>query len=388
MPDRSGSPEEKSSTPVTAGGRLHFIDLARTVAILMMLEGHFVDVTLADAWRGNFLYSVWHHFRGLAAPMFFASTGLVFVFLLTGSPPGTPVMRLTRVKKGLARAAELLGWGYLLQIDLRHLPGYFRDGPDAWFGAFHVLQCIAAGLLILIGIYALHRRIRRIPLEILYLLAVAGLSVLNLFLRSLPEGTYFPPSVPGVLQNPLHGPYSVFPVTPWLIFTLYGAIAGSLVRKFQPTIHRWWLPAVILGLILKSAGSFLDGALIQVASALSGTTVKGDVWLHHRVGEILTLFGILIFVDSRFRLAGTWLVKVGRNTLPIYILHVILLYGGIFGIGLKSWIARALSPWQATFGAILFMGLFVALALAIDEISNRRRKKLRPGGPQPPPEPT
>ncbi len=38
-----------SSVPISAF-RLRFIDMARAVAILVMLEGHFVDVTLAREW--------------------------------------------------------------------------------------------------------------------------------------------------------------------------------------------------------------------------------------------------------------------------------------------------------------------------------------------------
>ena len=64
--------------------RLQFIDAIRAYAILMMLQGHFVDTMLAYRYRDleNALYSTWFFMRGMTAPIFFTITGLVFTFLL------------------------------------------------------------------------------------------------------------------------------------------------------------------------------------------------------------------------------------------------------------------------------------------------------------------
>jgi uncharacterized membrane protein len=109
--------------PIPAAGRLRFIDIARSVAILLMLEGHFVDLTLAEEHRtrGVWLYETWHYIRGMTAPMFFTVTGLVFAYLLTGARE-SGFWQVPRVRKGIRRAGELLFWGYLLQINLRLLP--------------------------------------------------------------------------------------------------------------------------------------------------------------------------------------------------------------------------------------------------------------------------
>src|SRR5688500_1782193 len=121
MSEISAQPAGAEIPTTAAPPRLKFIDLARSVAILMRLQGHFIDVTLAEPYRHNPLHSFWQHFRGLAAPMFFASTGLIFVFLLSGNS-GPSLLALPRVRKGFVRAAELLFWGYLLQFNLLRLP--------------------------------------------------------------------------------------------------------------------------------------------------------------------------------------------------------------------------------------------------------------------------
>ncbi len=58
--------------------RLQFIDAIRAYAILMMLQGHFVDTMLAYRYRDleNALYSTWFFMRGMTAPIFFTVTGL------------------------------------------------------------------------------------------------------------------------------------------------------------------------------------------------------------------------------------------------------------------------------------------------------------------------
>ena len=114
--------------------RLMFIDMARSIAIILMLEGHFVDQTLGSRFRSPdahfvnpdfFWYDCWHIIRGYTSPMFLTMTGLIFVYLLYANK-GEPFFGNERVKKGFKRVAELLFWGYIL------MPKGFqgKDGID------------------------------------------------------------------------------------------------------------------------------------------------------------------------------------------------------------------------------------------------------------------
>jgi uncharacterized membrane protein len=73
-----------SAHSIPSKRRIVFIDALRAYAILMMLQGHFTDTMLAVEYRdpANFLYGLWYFMRGLTAPIFFFSTGLVFIYLL------------------------------------------------------------------------------------------------------------------------------------------------------------------------------------------------------------------------------------------------------------------------------------------------------------------
>jgi uncharacterized membrane protein len=351
---------QATPAPVSAI-RLRFIDMARAVAILLMLEGHFIDVTLAMEWRvpGNPLYGMWLHLRGMAAPMFFTVTGLIFTYLLSGAPePG--FLRVKRVRRGLLRAAELMFWGYLLQVNLRQLPAILR-GHDAWFLSFHVLQCIAAGLLALILVFGIVRKAGPWALAGVYL--ALGLADFLLAMGLANQPGPLPADAPVWLQNPIKAAGSTFPLAPWLGFTFYGAAIGVLLRWHGAGRQRRVkaTPFLAIGLVLSVFGWPLDrftGArLLDLLGHPESPRVLPDAF-HGRIGEILLVLGFLVWIENRFRPSAGWLQTIGRNTFPIYVGHVVVLYGGISGIGLNRWLHHSLNPWQAAAGAVLFCAFF------------------------------
>lgn len=365
-----------SSVPISAF-RLRFIDMARAVAILLMLEGHFVDVTLAEEWRvaGHPAYEIWNYVRGMTAPMFFTVTGLIFAYLLSGAPePG--FWKVNRVRRGLLRAAELMIWGYLLQVNLRKIPADLRGEWDPWLQAFHVLQCIALGLLAMIVIFGLFRRAGPWVLAAAYAAAAWFIFMLAMLLTNATG--WLPTGAPEWLQNSIKGPQSNFPVAPWLGFTFYGAALGVLVRH-RAGLGEGGVSAIGflgIGLVLRLVGWALDPFLGKLALDLTGWTAPPVAlpWmLHARVGEILILLGVLVWIENRFRPGASWFQTIGRNTFPIYVAHVVVLYGGIFGIGLDLWLENSLNPWQAALGALLFCGFFGYCAQWVDPLVLRWR---------------
>src|SRR5262245_11925019 len=92
--------------------RIVFIDLIRAIATFMMVQGHTVDVLLADKYRDNMSlgFSIWLFMRGLTAPIFLFTTGAVFVYLFRSirkSFQDNP-----RVNRGLKRVLQLVVLGY------------------------------------------------------------------------------------------------------------------------------------------------------------------------------------------------------------------------------------------------------------------------------------
>jgi uncharacterized membrane protein len=366
----SPPPISPSDPPLSCGVRLRFIDLARTVAIVMMLEGHFVDLVLAEEFRrpGWLPYDVWNYIRGLTAPLFFTVTGLVFAFLLCRHDGEPGFFGLKRVRRGAWRAVELFFWGYMLQLDARRIPETLAAGGGGWLFAFHVLQCIGAGLLAMITLYGLRRLTRLGPTWAWF--ALAGLAAYfgGIALATVPPDTGFPASAPAWLKNMFKGPHSVFPVLPWLGFTMYGATIGAFLRRHESHVKHPAFPWLFLGtgLVFRFAGWHADEAALRLVAWLGGREPLVAIsWFHLRAGEAFIIIGLLMAWENRRGIRESWILNIGRNTFPIYVIHVIVLYGGVFGIGLKSWLRGALGPGAAALGALAFVAAFAGLAQAI-----------------------
>jgi len=361
-----------ATSPFAPSKRLKFIDMARSVAILLMLEGHFVSATLMERFSTSttLLNVAWNFLRGMAAPLFFTVAGLVFVYLLT-TGKDLPLRQNPRVRKGIKRALALITWGYLLQVSLWKIPHYLHGQFNSWLSAFHVLQAIGVGLFVLIAIFAAQQHCRRLPLALLYLAGAALVLWLHGFLLQLGPGEYFPRHAPVLIQNMLKGPSSAFPLAPWLAFTLGGGAIGALLGSFRAHLAAPWFPLTFL-----AAAGALE-ALAAVARALGAAlpefapAAAGEAWFCARSAQILLTLGLLLAIEQRFVLRNSWFMRIGQYTFPIYILHAIILYGsilggGFLGNGLGDSLKNSLSPAAAALGAILFIAFFVFLIPCID----------------------
>jgi uncharacterized membrane protein len=329
--------------------RLHFIDAMRAFAILMMLQGHFIGLSLKDfnllaslknstGTSGSLLFDGWHFMKGLTAPLFFFITGLVFVFFLLQSHHSEK--QNPRVQKGVIRGFELIFWGYLLQLNLRYIKHTFYNETPFLY-AFHVLQCIGASLLLLIGLYLLYKTVKKVPLSCYFLLA--GISIFG-FCTTLNTLEAFPYKGPQLLQNIFKGPYSIFPMIPWADYVMFGGFFGVLIHTFKKKLNS--IPISI--------------TLLAIALDLKFITYLSEAISHYnKLADVLLVTFIFIQLEGWFSKRWNLFLSVGKKTLFVYLRHSILLYGGIVGFGLNNLIKRQLSAAQAIFGAMLFLIVFV-----------------------------
>jgi len=365
---------ESPETQVQPRARLMFIDMARSIAILLMLEGHFIGLALQDSFRddNNPVYFSWNFVRGFTAPMFFTVTGVVFVYLLTNySEAG--FFKNRRVKKGFSRSFELIFWGYMLQFNLQQLPGYLRGEFSEWTAAFHVLQSIGVGITCLLLIFGLFKLIGKGWLSLYYFVAGTALFAFYPYLKGLPEGVYVLNDLPQVFQNMVKGPNSVFPIVPWVAFTLYGGMVGALLNRFHAHVKKFWFPLTFmgLGLVLNIFGYYIFTGIDELSKILKideNPDFIKNAWLYGRLGQVLIAIGILMFIEKYFHIKNSLFIRVGQNTLPIYVVHVVILYSGIFGIGLNKIINHNLNPWEAIGSAALFITFFVLFVKYLEPI--------------------
>lgn len=338
--------------------RLTFIDVLRGYAILMMLQGHTVNVALAEKWRSTEYpaFAVWYYMTGLTAPTFFFAAGFIFSFLMArGEELGGQ-----RLQKGLRRCGSLmiLGWVFHLK------PPFFKSLFQGDFsvigetlGRSHVLHVIGLSLLLIIGFWVLSRRRGR--WFVMMTLVAGQLAFLlgpilatwsgddPIWLR--PFGTF------------LSSQNAYFPFFPWSGHALNGAALGVLAWQ-----TKWYREARWFGVLI------LVGLLVK---GLTGLTPEASGAFYWRGGEVLMLLGLVggfCHLLQRKGWEDFWPVKVvarcGQETLTIFGLHCIVLYGVWFGIGLSQFYSKALGPWQTVGTAILIEISFITLAMNLQKL--------------------
>ena len=329
--------------------RLYFIDAIRAWAILMMLQGHFIDGLLDNAFRDNADtgYSLWKYFRGMTAPVFFTVSGFIFTYLLIRSPEKG--FSNPRVTKGIKRGLELLFIGYLLRINLL---GIIHGEIYESFYLVDVLHCIGLSILGIIGIYLLVYTKARFLFPTLL---VAITILLFLFEPQYQKWNYeFLPNVFANYLTKANG--SVFNIIPWFGYATFGAFVSVLFTRYKNYKHLYTAAisiALVSGLIL----IFYSSDFFLAFSRVSGIQLFADIFFNNylfiRLGDVCVAFAV--FMLARQWLTNSTLLKIGQSTLSIYIIHFMILYGSFTGLGLYQYFHHSLTPTVAILGAIIFM---------------------------------
>jgi hypothetical protein len=357
--------------------------MARSIAIILMLEGHITGELLSPDYRAlnTDWYVFWQHLHGYTSPLFFTISGIVFAYLLSSPKEQGGYWQNNRVRKGYKRVLELMLWGYLLQLHLRNLISCWLDGSTYhtdWLMAFHVLQSIGVAIFLILLLFGLSKQ-TRLPF---YLWAFAGAFVIlicngyqefyihqqrewvNQGLQS--QVIYRPADWPKWIQNFFYGQYSDFSFIRFSGYTLFGSGMGHLLRVYERHVLRYGTAFVLtlLGYILVRDAYYILWGLDFVIQQLGMANV--NIQLSNKdaligLGYVLMVLGVLICVNKLFVFKDNLFLRMGQNTLLIYIVHVMLIYEGLLGFGLplKTW-SQNFTPLQSWgLSALIISGFFL-----------------------------
>lgn len=319
--------------------RLAWIDVLRGLAIVGMIGIHVINAFLDKSFdSAGWLHEV-KFYGGLIAPGFFWIAGYV---------QGLAVRRLHSASKAVVTRGRLQRLGTIALVGyLLHVPwNYWLKGDfsaESWriFLQTDVLQCLAASLVIIMFIGRLNRKWFDI------VLLIAALMVVGVSPYAAGWHTGFMP-----LDAWLHhGTGSLFPLFPWFAF----AAAGALVSRCEPR--------AVINLPLGMA-FIIAGYVFEPQHYL----YQHPAFFMERLGYLLIIVW-LVMRGSAWR-APRWLQLAGRESLLIYVVHLVIIYSlPIGGMPLDQHIGRTLSlPMVAV--AFVFL-LTVCLGLAW---LNERRK--------------
>jgi hypothetical protein len=281
---------------------------------LAMVQGHVTDALLAKATQAEPWYVFQQMFHGSTAPGFLFASGFV---------AGLPRAPLS-LRASLRRARRLLfvlGVGYFLHLpyfSLLKTLGSSTPAERAALFACDALQVIAATQLLVLGLqWVAGRDWPRWG---------AALAVLVVWSTPLVWSSGVSRHLPEPLAPWLdEAAGSRFPVFPFSAFVLAGTLAGATIGRHEPvTRHR---REVGWGLSLLALGAALAGALAG----------RVDYWGASPAYAVVRLGGLLLVLRlveaaAQAGLPGLRaLALLGHETLLVYVLHLHLLFGGVFG---------------------------------------------------------
>ncbi|WP_158841587.1 heparan-alpha-glucosaminide N-acetyltransferase domain-containing protein [Polaribacter sp. L3A8] len=328
--------------------RLYFIDIVRAFAILMMLQGHFIDTLLAVSYRdlNDPAFIIWSYFRGITAPTFFTISGLIFTYLLLKAKEKG--LEKQRMIKGITRGFFLIGLGYLLRVPIL---GWLAAKFNTYFLVIDVLQIIGLSLILIICLYFICNK-KTILFSIITLTFGVGIFITEPLYRTL-NAT----SIPLFLNNYISKSNgSIFTIIPWSGYVFFGAFLATIFHKnlLKKSFKKIIITSFItFGIILILCSSNI---LVFFSKLLNSQLLMDSAsynYLFTRFGNVLLIFAF--FYSFEKYLKTPLILKIGQKTLSIYVIHFIIIYGSFTGYGLKNIIGKNLTPTEAIFGAILFL---------------------------------
>jgi uncharacterized membrane protein len=352
-----GPSAQHVAAPAAKGSRrVIFIDLARALAVLFMLYGHALDALLDPRYRTGTWFDVWTFQRGLTSCLFLLLSGFAFSiatarhWALHLTPSWTIVRRAKRF-------ALFILLGYALHfpvnrfVELRHIdPERLR-----LFLAVDVLQLIGVTFF---GVQALVMltRSRRAFMVASFLLALLVVA-LTPVVWGIDWPQMVPPTIAGYLSE-RNG--SLFPLLPWSAYILVGAGLGQIYSRWGAIDLRRYAN---IGLIVPAVTVIAVGVLLD-RSHVFGTgqwSFIGPQFLV-RTGSCLLMMGVMAHASARLAHLPHLFGASAQETLLIYFVHLCIVYGSIWNIGLVQRYGQTLGPGRMVTVVALLIASMAGLA--------------------------
>ncbi len=302
--------------------RFLFVDLLRGWALLIMIEVHVFNTMLHPALKTTDWFSGLNFINGLVAPSFLFISG--FAFMLSSQSVSLEMRKFKYpFWKKLGRIALIFLTGYSLHLpilSLRRIINFYNPGTILRIYNVDILQCIAAGLLILFIARILIKR------DSLFFIFTVVLLLITVFAAPIVWETDFGKILPVPLAAYFNDKYgSLFPLFPWLGFLLAGAISCDLFLRMHKknADDKYFLTLFIIGLLFILVSYFLP---VLFRGHHIGRIHPQPLFFIERLGYVILLLTACRYYIQRRNITQSFVLDVGRESLLIYWLHLQILY--------------------------------------------------------------
>jgi uncharacterized membrane protein len=338
-----------------ATGRRRYLDWARGLAVLIMIQAHVLDSWTRLDVRGSWQYAWAMIVAGFGAPMFLFFAG-VAVALSAGSK-----LRRTGDSRAAAYAVMNHGaWIFFLAFLFRIQAWALGWGPPRSLLKVDVLNIMGPSIVAAGALWgALKNRRQRLAA---FTSSAVAIALLTPIVRGMSMLDGLPDPLEAYLR-PLRG-FSSFCLFPWSGFVFAGGVVGVLLDDVrtperESRLNAWLALAAAALAVAAYAGSFLPSP-----SAHSEFWGGSPSFFAIRVG-ILTLVLPVAYLRERLVVRGSWspMEQLGRSSFFIYWIHVEMVYGL-----LSLRIHKTLSHPQAWAAYVAFVILMLLCSIGKDQV--------------------
>lgn len=353
--------------------RIIFIDLMRAFAVLQMVQGHTVDALLAPEFRllDYPAYAVWNFMRGMTAPIFMFTSGVVFTYLFR--LVDEPFEKNPRVKKGIKRFLLLVFLGYLLRYPTYKVFDFSnvtKQQLDIFF-AVDVLQLIGFGLLFLI-ISAFISEKLNLSDTITFLVIGLAFIVPAPFFAKMDWMKYFPQPIANYFYS---GQGSLFPLFPWAGYVILGGILGSYLAR-NPLVFK--TNKFSIRIILTGLGLIVLAEIYIISNLGEFISKNSDSYTYNtiifRIGFVLILTGIVSYISQSINSIPRIIILIGRNTLLIYVVHLMIIFGSAWNPGLFIIWGNSLPAATTILIALIMITLMTFMVYILNKLKFRNKQ--------------
>ncbi len=344
-----------------ASTRLLFVDMFRGLMVLIMVQGHVTNTTILPALRTSRPHHYLNLLNGMVAPGFIFIAGFAIALVLEKKWES-----FVRFEKPLwmqvRRLLFVLGVAFWL-----HLPVWsFRSMLGLSSESFlHFLRCDVLHLislsLLMILFLTVFLRNKKAAMWMLFVLGLTNVFVTP-FLYDIDGRDYLQPPLSDYI-NVKHG--ALFPLFPWSAFAFLGAFVSWIYQKARSSGRETLFFTVLA----------ISGAIMFV----SAFALFYAPWQYHTYADpsrssprhFMLKMGFNFLVLALFwryermrKPQESWLNTAGQESLLVYGLHLVIVYGACF----TPWyIARdvgaLLTHTQSFSISLLLISLMVVTAL-------------------------
>ncbi len=327
--------------------------MLRGLAVIAMVMGHSIDSVLSRELRLTGLFQAYEILRGFTAPMFLVVSGFAFAVVTFQRwnlyTTNTPALR-SRITKMLF----LLGVGYALHFPFFSLNKILYDTTAAEYALMlqvDILHCLAVSILVLQGFVLVGRTPQRFAAIASVAGALAALAAPALW--SVP----FQSAV-----GPVLAPYfnqqvpSLFPLFPTSAYLFSGAAVGTLYSLARTQRRESAFPKYLALAALALAAVALAGELLPLTVYPAHDFWKAGItmFLVRLSGVLLVVAGFASFIRIPAHPAEHLMV-LGRSSLMVYIIHLVIVYGSPANKGLMQLLGQTLPAAETLLVAVLVL---------------------------------